>query len=88
MYVTKIKSDKYKPFADKQEKAYQDMGMEWNKDQCVPVDLYGKRVNLDQNDATNLGKTADDIQDVYGLTPGNDNSTGLAKEEEGVDDGD
>lgn len=54
---------------------------------CEPADLYGKRVNLDMEDEENLEKTADDIQDVYGLEPSviEPDNGGLAKED---DDGD
>lgn len=50
---------------------------------CEPADLYGKRVNLDKNDSTNLGKTADDIKDVYCLesSPTEKDMGGLAVED-------
>jgi len=71
----KIKSDHYKPYKEKMEEISKDMkGMGFGVPDCEPADLYGKRVNLDQNDKSNLGETAEDIQEFYGLCDYNGNS--------------
>lgn len=59
----RIKSDHYKNYAEEMNERFGDFfGPE-----LVPVDLYGKRVNLNKNDPTNMEKTAEDIKEFYGL---------------------
>lgn len=60
-YKIRVPSDKYAQYKKNMPK---DMIVD-----CEPVDLYGKRVNLDKNDPDNFEETAEDIQNVYGLKP-------------------
>lgn len=60
-----VRSDKYKKVVEDYES--NDSIPSIFKPEIIPVDMYGKRVNLDENDPTNFDKTAHMIQDYYGL---------------------
>ena len=79
----KVKSDKYLGYEKERKARLEAFGITSASD-CEPVDMYGKRVNLDQNDASNLSKTADDIQDHYGLepSPNEPDNGGLAEKDD------
>lgn len=75
----KIIDDKYRQFMQNQGNTLEAMGVE-----ITPVDMYGRRVNLDKNDPTNLQKTADDIQDVYGMNTLDSDKTDTDKDDDDV----
>ncbi len=67
--MVKVKSDKFAQYEKDRKSRLEAFGVTPTPGECVPVDMYGKRVNLNQDDPTNLKETADDIQDTYGLEP-------------------
>lgn len=63
-YKTKIKSDHYDEVKAKQEEPNMEMPM---PPEMVPVDLYGKRVFKNKNDADNYKNVSEDIKEFYDL---------------------
>ena len=59
----KVYSDKYKKYKEDRDEMM--MGGYFSGE-IVPVDLYGKRVNLEKDNKSNLEKTAKDINEFYG----------------------
>ena len=52
----KIRSDRYNQYKK-----------EYPSNDCVPVDLYGKRVTVNKGDADNLKNIGEDIKEFYDL---------------------
>jgi hypothetical protein len=64
----KVYSDKFKKYKEEREENAKEYGLSaLPMPECVPVDLYGKRVTLEKNDPDNLKNIAEDIQKFYGL---------------------
>lgn len=59
-HKVRIKSDRY----DEHMESMKEYGIE---EDAIPVDLYGKRVFKNKNDANNLENANEDIKDFYDL---------------------
>lgn len=57
MHKMRVKSDNY----NKYKKEYGDFG------DCIPVDLYGKRITVEKDNPDNLKNIGEDIKEFYGL---------------------